>query len=96
MSSYHIKNQSSMAPAHTHTHTHTEREKRESAKKVGPTLLPPRPAVVFSSFLPGVSLTKGSPRLVGENKQMFCSRTPERKKKFPSRDKETVVKKGVV
>jgi len=64
-------------------------------KKVGPTL-PPRPAVVFFSFLPGVSLTKGSPRLVGENKQMFCSRTPERKKKFPSRDKETVVKKGVV
>ena len=46
MSSYHIKNQSSMAPAHTHTHTH--RAKRESAhrmKKVGPT-----PLFLFSPF----------------------------------------------
>ncbi len=94
MSSYHFKNQSSMAPMSTHTHTQRESPRTEKRSDRHYT---PAPAVVFFSFLPGVSLTKGSPRLVGENKQTFCSRTePERKKKFPSRDEETVVKKGVV
>ncbi len=102
MSSYHFKNQSSLAPmpahTHTHTHTHTQREReRESAhrmKKVGPTL--PPPAVVFfspRSFLPGVSLTKGSPRHVGTNKQMFCSRTPEKKKNSRRASRKRLLKK---
>ena len=90
MSSYHFKNQSSMAPMHTHT----ERESALRMKKVRPTL--PPPAVVFSSFLPGVSLTKGSPRPVGEKQTDVLFANPGEEEKFPSRDKETVVKKGVV
>ncbi len=51
--------------------------------------------MVFFSFLPGVSLTKGSPRLVGENKQMFCSRTPERKKNSRRATRKRLLKKGL-
>ena len=92
MSSYHFKNQSSMAPMPTHT----QRESALRMKKVGPTL--PLPAVVFfspvllSSGPPSVSLTKGS-RLVGKNKQRFCSRTPEKKKNSRRATRKRLLKK---
>jgi len=62
-------------------------------KKVGPTL--PPPAVVFFSpvLLSSVSLTKGS-RRQKQTEVLFAN--PGEEEKFPSRDKETVVKKGVV
>ncbi len=104
MSSLHFKNQSSMVPMHTHRETSVQASPRLSAlriKKVGPKLTHPPPAVVFFSPVllssgPSVSLAKGSSRRQKQTEILFANPNPGKKKIFPSRNKETVVKKGVV
>ena len=85
MSSLHFKNQSSRC-----THTQRGRLSALRIKKAGPKPTPP--AVVFFSpfLLSSVSLAS---RLVGKNKQRFCSRTPEKRKNSRRATRKTVVKK---
>jgi hypothetical protein len=84
-------------------HTHTERAVVRAANKKGRTKTNPSSARC-GFFLSGPFIERAE-RLFGEGvssrrqKQteiLFANPNPGKKEKFPSRDKETVVKKGVV